>query len=175
MPLDIQQLKVPTFEDVNDEPTAPTSTKAGNGSHLILQHNLLVDSTEQAINDLQDSLNSLPTNSASANNWIVVENDYIANPGDKIVFKTNQPVSGKSIYYLNLPSSPPLGTNISFINTNGSIIVDVRNFSKFNGGYAIRIYTQDAYKLRTLVYVGQGIGWLPTTPDDYLKEYGGGT
>lgn len=173
---DLQSLKVPVFAGINDTPIEPSTAQAGNGSHLVNKFNLLVDNAESEITNLQDYINSLANNPTPplAEKWVVVEDDYTAESGNKVVFKTNQP-GLKSTYFLNLPSSPPLGSYVSFINTNQSITVEVINFDKFNGGYATRIYVQDAYKLRTLIYIGQDIGWIPTTVDDYTKEYGGGS
>jgi hypothetical protein len=167
--MDIQYTKIPIFEDVNDTPVVPTATNAGNGSHFIRQYHQLIDETESSINTLESDVN-LAFRKLNLD-WVVVQNDYIATPGDKVVFKTNAPLPGKTTYYLNLPSSPPLGTNITFINTNLSITIEIRNFGRFNGDSPIRIYTKDSYKTRTLVHAGTDIGWIPTTPDDYTKEF----
>lgn len=35
--------KIPVFPGINDSPIAPTAQSAGNGAHLIAQHNLLVE------------------------------------------------------------------------------------------------------------------------------------
>lgn len=171
MAINIQYVKVPIFEDVNDIPVAPTATTAGNGSHLVEQYNNFVDETEGYINSLSSGIDELFLRSQDS--WIVVNDDYPAAPGDKIVFNTFQPI--KVIYYLDLPSSPPLGTSVTFINTNASVTVELRNFQRFNGGYEIRLYIQDQYIERTIIFVGGGIGWLPTTPANYLAEYGTGT
>lgn len=45
--MDLSQLKVETFEGINDVPAAPTSTEAGNGSHLIALHNGLTDVVQE--------------------------------------------------------------------------------------------------------------------------------
>ncbi len=43
MSFELPDPKVPVFPGVNDSPIAPTALTAGNGAHLIQQHNLLVD------------------------------------------------------------------------------------------------------------------------------------
>ena len=41
--------KIQTFTGINDVPVAPTATAAGNGSHLISQHNNLCDSLDASL------------------------------------------------------------------------------------------------------------------------------
>lgn len=164
MTVDFENTKVNVFSDVNDTPIEPTQTNAGNGSHLIQQHNKLVSSTEAAINNLLSQVGK---------DWQVVNSDYTANQGDKIVFKTNQPLSGKATYYLNLPSSPPVGSSVTFININPSIILAVRNFGGMFNGFSgvVEASVQDSYVTRTLVYTGGQVGWMPTATDDYTKTF----
>lgn len=162
--MDLQSLKVPVFPDINDTPTPPTSTSAGNGSHLIFQYNSLVSSLQTVISNLLEQVSG---------NWQVVSDDRLAVPGDKIVFKTNQPISGKTTYYLDLPSNPSIGTPVTFINTNPAIAIGVRNFGGvFNGFNGIlEASVQEAYVTRTLIYTGTEIGWIPTAADDYTKVF----
>lgn len=165
MAYNLQSYKIETFTGINDQPVAPTTTKAGNGAHLIKQHNELVDLLEGYLGNLEESISQ-----SSVSNWVVVTNDYTANPGESIVFNTYIPEEGKTEFALTLPNNPPIGTPVSFINTNQDIKIIINGFNSFKGQSDIGLSIKDAYILRTLVYIGDQ--WIPVTTDNYIKYYG---
>lgn len=167
MAYNLQSYKIETFAGINDQPIAPIATKAGNGAHLIKQYNEIVDLLEGYLGDLEESINQL-----SASNWVVVTNDYTANAGESIAFNTYNPEDGKTEFILTLPNNPPIGSQVSFINTNQDIKILISGFNSFMGRSAssVSLSIKDAYILRTLVYIGND--WIPATTDNYIKYYG---
>lgn len=167
MAIDLQQIKVPVFEDVNDQPTAPTASSPGNGSHLIKQYNSLVTAVEQYIGTVQEDVTALTQK--SVNRWTVTDNDFYASAEDRVIFYTNQPIANKSVYYLYLPNNPAPGTSVGFINTNQSIEIELKPISGeiyFQGTAYQRLYIADMYKHHTIVFTQQ-IGWVSTNNDVY--------
>ena len=167
MSIDANLYKIPVFEDVNDRPIAPSANSPGNGSHLIQQHNGLVNAVESAIAEVKASVGTLF--SKSLDRWVITEDDYAASSGEKVIFLTNQPIVGKFVYYLYLPDNPRPGDSISFLNTNQSIEIELKpqlDEIYFQGTYYQRLYLADLYKQHTIVYTQQ-IGWISTNNEIY--------
>lgn len=57
---------IPTFPGINDAPTEPTASSAGNGSHVIAKHNQLAASVEADVNSLESELANLGGSTPSA-------------------------------------------------------------------------------------------------------------
>jgi hypothetical protein len=166
MAIDIQYNKVPVFTDVNDNEIAPTSTSAGNGSHLISKHNDLVDEVEVNINDVLSSIDDVI--SSSLKNWVVAIDNYSAQPGEKIVMNINNDSIVRPSYDLRLPSNPPIGTAITYVGTTVAKTINITNFNIVNSAsYYTRLYTDDAFVIRTLVYLGSSKGWSTVTGMNY--------
>lgn len=84
MPIDYSNYKTPVFPNINDNPVAPTASKAGNGADLINKVNSL-------INELEVILNSLDSNSGTALNWLI---NTPTNPIERV-----------EVYHLNVSES----------------------------------------------------------------------
>lgn len=166
---DFQYTKIPVFAEINDAPVAPTEAKAGNGSHLIQQYNYLVDDVESEVSGNASRIASL--DSKVRGTWIVINNDAYTQAGQRILFKTNSPISGKTVYNLFLPDSPEEGTTVSFINTNASIQIELKQYTGetfYKSIYYKRLYIADEYVVHTLLYAGVELGWIPTNNETYL-------
>lgn len=64
---DFSSYKVPVFPNINDAPSEPTATKAGNGSDLINRFNGLIDELQTIIDELQDNMPS----TSNTLNWTI--------------------------------------------------------------------------------------------------------
>lgn len=82
MAYDLSEFKTPTFNNINNNPVAPTASKPGNGSDLIARVNGLVDAVQAGFNTLE--------NATGATGYF----EFITPPND-----TNSKIS---IYYLNV-------------------------------------------------------------------------
>jgi hypothetical protein len=172
MSFDLSGTRVPIFTGINDTPVTPTATKAGNGSHLIRAHNRLAD-------DVQDALDTLEEPILKVAKWRVVQPtgaDYAVNsePGQKIVAKTN-PGYPLTVY---LPYNPPVGSWLSFINTNPSVNIILASDFYFAGSYIVSASFSTIYTDVTLVFLGNdgGIGWIPSKPKDFFTlQFGSGS
>lgn len=163
MTFNFDSLKVPVFTNINDSPTAPTSIKGGNASHLISLYNNFVDSTQQALNSLLSSANNSGNqNSSSSTEWIVVNNDYEASSNQKVIFANYNPPSGVFEQHFTLPAPQP-GLTASFISTNASIDIVVNfNGHPFGGAFYYRkVYlTGKDFTQIDFIYIDNSLGWI---------------
>lgn len=178
MVYDFTGFKVPVYSGINDSPVAPTTTKGGNASHLISLYNSFIDNTENELNQIIDALNSIDTNSGSgatqgSSNWIITNNSYTANKGEKVFFAVNQPPFGVSEVSLTLPPRNEIGITVSFASSNGGFPVRLQSFgSSFNGNYYQGIYLQNHdFKQIDLLYAGGTLGWVCLQRDLLSYEY----
>lgn len=141
MAIDFSDLLISTFPGINNQPTAPTSTKAENGSHLIKSYNDLV-------NRLETSLNN------SLSNWKVISSDYTANAGDKLVVFND----GQSLTVITFPTTPIEGDAIEILLASGTVYLG--NIPKYNNVGVIEIKLDLVFTPVELIYVSDTFGWV---------------
>lgn len=175
MAIDIQYTKIPIFTDINDAPVEPTATVPGNGSHLINQYNYLVDEIEGNLNQLEDKIDTLIQQ--AKNEWVVIEEDYTVEGGEKIFIKNNQPVFPRADNKLYAPETPPLGTTFSYMSYNSSLPIELKNYNQQTlwantGSRPVRAYSTVDMVLITFVYLGAGFNWFQVAGTPIIKTFG---
>lgn len=166
MAIDIDFFTVPVFTDVNNTPIEPTATNAGNGSHLIKKHNDLVESVAFEIDTLNEYVQGV--DSLTKGNWVVVNDSYTASPGEKIVVNINNDSVSRPSYDLILPTNPPVGSFITYLSTTVAKVIDIKNYNKINSNsFYTRVFTDDQFVVRTLVYLDDTQGWSTITGFNY--------
>lgn len=162
MSIDFSSYRVPVFSGINDNPIAPTSSKAGNGSHLISLYNNLIAQLETSFKELKDE------SSGRSTEWTVIDCDY--NYPDSGSFVPSRLDS--SIYILNstarailidVPYSSLIqGNYLTFANTNESITININlNNRKYKGQEVERLSFLPAFSEGTIIYTGDNLGWMP--------------
>ena len=92
------ELKIETFEGINNNLVAPTSEEAGNGSHLIAKLNQLVDKIQTEITVLKDRLTALenPVDEGTDEAYIW---SFFADPPEGRSFVVDSPILGSITKY----------------------------------------------------------------------------
>lgn len=144
-------LQVPVFVGINDNPVVPTDSTAGNGSDLIARHNLLVERTASHFGDIKG-------------NWKVWSSFFVfAFPiqyGDKIITEPGFP--GDLQGFLSTDSGlPESGNSFSIYSTNPLHKVYIANIPTFDGNSTGdgKVFIYNTTEIVTFIYIDNNIGW----------------
>lgn len=196
MPFDLTADKINTFLGVNDAPREPAPSKAGNGAHLVKQHNSLVDNFQNIANHLSQSLDNFRsevsnelmfdrneiaelTNTLAtipiATQAFLATSSHIASSGQKIVFAdfyTDGPLT------LFLPVNPAPGAEITFMHMNSDQPLWIKNENqdifKFQGRPKYEMHLVPVYEMVSLIFVGFSsahqieYNWVPTNNTAFI-------
>lgn len=153
-----------TYPGINDLPTEPTAQKAGNGSHLISQHNNFLETTRIAVNNLEEKVAGIPSGTIR-----IVYADEPVVAGDKVVVAN---YSGRNIA-LSVPSGGvPVGGEITMMHVFPGRTVRIvpaadSPYFKYKGRDVTEVSFTAAYEFVSLIYVGfenetyTFAGWIP--------------
>lgn len=162
MSYDLQGYKIQTFPNINDAPVAPTSTKAGNGSHLIKQHNNLIDEVEGGLNSIESFAQDL----TDPIRYNFARGTYNASPGEKIMFFQSFDIPVPTSIDLYLFSNPQIGDWVEIVKFTDNYRINLYNYlGRFNyQSYWSSVYIPQAIvDTVTLIYCGNDDGgWIPT-------------
>lgn len=127
-------LKIQTFSGINDNPIAPTASKAGNGSHLIAKFNDLVDSLR----------------------WKIITSNYTSVNQDKLIIDN----TSNGLIEITLPQSPTPGDAIKLVKAlyNGVVTINL-NGSSFESTVPESIAINGLKEI-TFLYVNTDRGWI---------------
>ena len=142
---------------INDEPIPPSSTRAGNGSHLIAKYN-------DFVYVVQAALNSTPENVPQC---VITATGHLCEPGSRVVV-VDDGVNDNPLY---IPANPPPGTECSIMHVprgkEVTIRVDNNNPFLYKGSLVTVLVFSLVFEFASLIYIGQpeGIeidfGWVP--------------
>lgn len=197
MAFDLTGDVIATFLGVNDAPREPVPSKAGNGAHLIKQHNSLVSNTQNILNSLGGSVEGLQSRVSAelqamenriaeiaatlssipvTQQPFLASGSHIASPGQKVIFfdyYTNEPLT------LFLPVNPLPGSEISLMHINPDQPIWIKNENqdifRFQGSPTYEIHLIPIYEMASLIYVGfnsaaqTDFGWMPTNNTAFIK------
>lgn len=144
MTADFNTLAIPVFPGINDLPTAPTATKAGNGSHL-------VDTVNKLIAELASQFiyNVDTWNVITVDTTLEINKKYLIFADDN-----SQPT------ILTFPLQPPTGSYITLINgranTTCTLALDEEIYGLGVGTATLEVCGEEI----TLVYSASNLAWF---------------
>lgn len=149
MPSDFDEFKVSVFPNINDKPVEPTSSKAGNGAHIISQFNGLLDRL--------------------ATPWRIINSNYTALLGDKIIIDTNGVTSD---IIVTLPEDPPACTPVTLIRYGSDGVVRIHlNGARYDQGLLGEVKLETAAEEVTLIFLSVSYGWMPNRSNLVVVDY----
>lgn len=174
MASDLQSYKVPVFTNINDKPVAPTASAAGNGAHLIQQHNDLIQEVESDLNSLIENFANVSRKVQG--NWLVTEESTIVVYGGETVFVKNNQPGLETFYTIYAQEEPDIGTTFSYMSANQSTPIELKTYNDQvlwvnTGSRPTRVYSTAEYVLHTLVYLGDGYNWYQVAGTPLLKTF----
>lgn len=169
MPYNFSDALIEVFPNINNLPTAPTATKAGNGSHLIEKHNSLIDKTTDAFDVLESQTNLLDSRIITLQNqlsifgskqyWKLINSNYDVQLGDKLI------INNAGSLTLNLPNSSNSGLVTGFyfelIKVDNTVVTIGDFNTKIMGATYNLINLNTVGESMALIYVDENIGWIP--------------
>lgn len=166
MVFDKAEYKVEIYPNVNEQPVAPSPSKAGNGSHLISKFNALIDILESKLIDQQSQIDSLIASAGGKSSWIAIDSGYSAQFNDSVLIL---PSTGLSIM---LPENPLVGTYVEFLKIDEETVVslDLSSNQKINNSFGWDTIKLTSFKKRSILIWTDNInkGWLPIDENDFL-------
>lgn len=142
MTADYSDLLISTFPNINDQPVAPTASKAGNGAHLV-----------KSFNDL---INRLDTPSSS--NWLEISNAYTAKNKERL-FSINSFAENTNVV---LSENPPVGFSFTALNGIEGSSLYMNRITKLFGVDIGDVYISMPYIAVEFFYVSDEYGWACT-------------
>ena len=129
--------KIEIFSGINDTPREPTSTKAGNGSHLINKFNSFVDAASEKIDLVSDDINRI----GNTNEYL---GDRITELDDKIKPKLIQkpPTGGFNSYAIIDDSTSSVS---AYLTQNSGIRVQLSRHNYFSVSCTLWLDYQNKY------------------------------
>lgn len=135
-------LIIPTFPGINDQPVNPTASRAGNGAHLIKSYN--------------DLINKLSV--ASSSNWKVIQNSYEASAGDRLIV----PYYSEPLIIINFPLEPIPGESITVLSSNAGNPIYLGNITKYLDLDVREVKLSIRFEAIEVIYVDTYTGWIPS-------------
>lgn len=146
----ITDLKIPVFTGINDQPTLPTASKAGNGSHIV-----------SVINSLIDALSNLSASPSSG--WNVVSEDTTLLPNSKNLIAIGS--NNDTTILLTTPTSLTPGTYVTLLKAQENITCQiVVSYQIFNHSFST-ITLDKINEEITLIYLDNAKGWIMSRND----------
>lgn len=166
MPYDFSSLEIPVFSGINDLIVAPTSSKGGSAGHLINLYNQLIELAANALNELEDAINSVSPAPNSNSNWIVATTDYTAQSGDRIIaynLDGNAPI-------ISLPNPEPgAWATVMSLNDSPSVGIDASG-GIYRGSFISSLSLDIRHEPITFIWINESLGWVPSKLDIIIEN-----